>query len=66
MNLRKLKKSVQEKHGWWDTMKLKSRRDYADHWNTEYWATLKSEPKKYVFPPMYVSTGGKSCWRNPP
>lgn len=64
MKLRKLKKFVQEKHGWWDTVKHKSCRDFPSGFNVEYWISTKTPDKKYVFRPSYVSTGGRVAWRD--
>lgn len=70
MNLRKLKKHNQEKHGWWDTVKGKSRYDYPDYLNVEYYmdcTMYNKAPKKFVYPPFYFSSGNtRSTWRPAP
>lgn len=33
MKLRNLKKFIQEKHGWWDTTKIKSSYGYSNFWH---------------------------------
>lgn len=67
MNLRKLKKHNQEKHGWWDTKKLKSYRDYPNWLDSEYYIhiAIHNKPaKKYVYKPMYVGSSGRVApWR---
>lgn len=65
MNLRKLKKQVQEKHGWWDTVKHKSYRGVPSGWDMEYWLDTKTTNKKFVHAPFYFSSA-HHAWREAP
>lgn len=70
MNLRKLKKQVQEKHGWWDTTKIKSIYDYPGYMNAEYYMHCdihNKAPRKYVHPKGTISMGrSTTIWRDAP
>lgn len=68
MKLRKLKKHMQEMHGWWDTKKYKSRYDYPDYLDADYYThceLFNKKLEKFVHPPFYISSGYK-VWRKAP
>lgn len=65
MKLCKLKKFVQEKHGWWDTKKVKSYREVPSGFDQDYWTTTKTPDRKFVFRPFYYSTM-HHAWRKAP